>query len=107
MTPDLAHLAAFALGSAAGLAFHFRRIRSERQHTTRAMRMAFEAGAVPPRTSIPLSPPDPARSAAGRKGAEITNARRASAERAHRKRVLEVAEQMRQDMAARSNPKPE
>lgn len=102
MTPDLAHIAAFALGSATGMAFHIHRLRAERRHAARAMQMAFEASAVSPRASVPLSPPDPVRSAAGRKGAAVTNARRASAAERHRQRVLEVAEQMRQDIAAKA-----
>ncbi len=101
MTPDLITIAAFALGSAAGLAYHGYRLRAERRHAARAVQMAFEARAVPARTLVPLSPPDPVRSAGGRKGAAVTNERRTSAAQAHRQRVLEVVAQMRQEIATK------
>lgn len=125
MTPDLTTLTAFPLGMAAGFAITRYWMADQRKHVVRAMRMAFEAGMVPPpasayresdaaaashstamaqhvdqaRRAISLTPPDPARAAAGRKGAAVTNERRADSARAHRKRVLEVAEEIRRCLA--------
>lgn len=82
---------AFGLGCAAGVLLSFAYgLLSIIDQQARAARQTWQP-----------TPPDPKRSAAGRLGAEVTNARRRHAAELHRKRVLEVAEQMRRDMNAK------
>lgn len=53
------------------------------------------------RRVIRLTPPDPVRSAAGRKGAAVTNARRAAARAKQRAKVLAVAAEINAAVAAK------